>query len=67
MSLDPHKYGLTGKGSSICVFRKSSKITPTMDYLNHEAGVYATAGLSGSTRGEAVVELYAMLTTLGKD
>ena len=65
--VDAHKYGLTGKGSSICVFRKSSPALPTMQYITHEAGVYVTQGISGSTRGEAVLELYAMLTTLGKD
>ena len=67
ISLDSHKYGMTGKGSSICVFRKTSEFSPTMEYLNHEAGVYATTGISGSTRGETVLELYAMLTRLGKD
>ena len=67
ISLDSHKYGLTGKGSSIVVFKKSYGITPTMDYLNHEAGCYVTQGLSGSTRGEVALEVYAMLTTLGKD
>lgn len=56
ISLDSHKYGLTGKGASIVVFRKSSGITPTMEYINHEGGVYATAGISGSTRGEQVLE-----------
>ena len=67
ISMDPHKYGLTGKGLSVLVFRKSSGYTSTMEYLNHNAGVYCTPGISGSTRGESVLELYAMLTTLGKD
>ena len=37
-----------------------------MEYINHNAGVYITPGLSGSTRGELSVELYAMLTTVGR-
>ena len=65
LSLDSHKYGLNGKGSSIVVFRKS-RIVPTMEYINHNCGVYVTPGLSGSTRGETTLELYAMLTTIGK-
>ena len=64
ISLDSHKYGLNGKGSSLVVFRKS-KVVPTMEYINHNAGVYVTPGISGSTRGELSVELYAMLTTIG--
>lgn len=65
ISLDSHKYGLNGKGSSLIVFRKS-RVVPTMQYINHNCGVYVTPGLAGSTRGELSVELYAMLTTLGK-
>ena len=65
ISLDSHKYGLNGKGSSIVVFRKS-RTSPTMEYINHNCGVYVTPGISGSTRGETTLELYAMLTTLGK-
>lgn len=65
ISLDSHKYGLNGKGSSIVVFRKS-KVSPTMEYINHNCGVYVTPGISGSTRGESTLELYAMLTTIGR-
>ena len=65
ISLDSHKYGLNGKGSSIVAFRKS-KVSPTMEYINHNCGVYITPGISGSTRGEIPLELYAMLTTIGK-
>lgn len=65
ISLDSHKYGLNGKGSSLVLFRRS-KCVPTMEYINHNAGVYITPGLSGSTRGELSVELYAILTTIGK-
>ena len=37
-----------------------------MELMNHNCGVYVTAGLSGSSRGEIPLELYAMLTTIGK-
>ena len=37
-----------------------------MEYINHNCGLYVTPGISGSTRGETTLELYAMLTTLGK-
>ena len=66
ISLDSHKYGLNGKGSSLVAFRKS-KVLPTMEYINHNCGVYITTGLAGSTRGELSVELYAVLTTVGKE
>lgn len=47
ISLDSHKYGLNGKGSSIAVFR-ASKISPTMSYIPHNCGAYVTPGISGS-------------------
>ena len=65
ISLDSHKYGLNGKGSSLVVFRKS-RVVPTMEYINHSCGVYVTPGIAGSTRGEMTVELYAVLTTFGR-
>ncbi|STX52482.1 sphingosine-1-phosphate lyase I [Legionella busanensis] len=67
ISADLHKYGYCPKGTSICLFSKSSPALSVYAALNWPGGLYATPGiLDGSVSGARVAEIYTVLSYYSK-
>lgn len=67
VSLDPHKYGQTPKGSSIVMFRKRIGKYQAYIELDHPIGMYATPNQAGSRNGEMILKTWATLAAIGYD
>lgn len=67
ISLDPHKYGLSAKGVSICLF--SDDLYRREQYfvtLHWPGGLYGTPGLAGSRSGMPIASSWISMMKMGE-
>jgi len=67
MSLDPHKYGQTAKGSSVVLMRKKFGIHQPYIFLDSPIGMYITPNQAGSRCGANILMTWATLAHIGRD
>lgn len=66
ISCDPHKYGFTPKGASVCMFRTHELRAHAYSYcMGWTGGIYATSTLVGSRPGGPVAASWAAMCSLG--
>ncbi len=68
LSVDPHKYGFTAKGTSVLLYRdrdiRRYQYCPVPDWTG---GIYATPTVTGSRPGGLAATAYASMLYMGKD
>lgn len=68
LSVDPHKYGFTAKGTSVLLYRdrdaRRYMYCPVPDWTG---GIYATPTMTGSRPGGLAATAYASMLYMGKD
>jgi sphinganine-1-phosphate aldolase len=65
ISLDPHKYGQTPKGSSIVLLRKHIGIHQPYVFLDSPIGMYVTPNQAGSRCGANILMTWGTLASIG--
>lgn len=68
ISMDPHKYGFTPKGSSVVMYR-NSKLRQYQYFVagDWSGGIYASPTIAGSRPGGLVAGTWATMMHMGKD
>jgi sphinganine-1-phosphate aldolase len=67
ISLDPHKYGQTPKGSSVVLMRKQIGIHQPYVFLDSPIGMYVTPNQAGSRCGANILMTWGTLASIGRD
>jgi glutamate/tyrosine decarboxylase-like PLP-dependent enzyme len=66
ISMDPHKYGQTPKGSSVLLLRKKIGMHQPYVFLDSEIGMYVTPNQAGSRCGANILMTWATLASIGE-
>lgn len=66
VSMDPHKFGLSGKGASILLY-SSAKLRRGQFFTTcmWPGGLYGTAGIAGSRSGVAIASAWISMMKMG--
>ena len=67
VSMDPHKYGETPKGSSVVMFRKSIGQFQAYIKLDSPIGMYITPNQAGSRNGATILMTWGTMLAKGHD
>lgn len=66
ISMDPHKFGLSGKGASILLY-SSAKLRKYQFFTTcmWPGGLYGTAGIAGSRSGVSIASAWISMMKMG--
>jgi sphinganine-1-phosphate aldolase len=67
ISVDPHKYGQTPKGSSVLLFHPDARVKPVYTNLEWEGGMYVAEGMKGSRPGNVAATTWATMLYFGEE